>query len=163
MRNLFEDDNLWNRMLKIVESWKGTPYRHLCMVKGRGADCTLFLVACLKELGVIKGEIQYEYYPRDWHIHTKEEFVKVNVIAFLEHNLRKNLGTVRIDHPDPGVVMRGDFLGFSTTKTNVTNHMSMYLGDRRMIHSIQGRGVSEMFFGEWWKKRLTTLFRIVMV
>ena len=74
MEPYFKDDKVWENFLSIIESWEGTPYRHLAMCKGGGADCTLFIGACWVEAGILT-EVKYDYYSSDWHIHTKEERV----------------------------------------------------------------------------------------
>lgn len=161
---LFEDDRQWKKLLTILRSWEGTPYRHLQMVKGRGADCTLFLGGVFLESGLLT-DVEYEYYARDWHIHTREELVMNNLIKHLQENMRDGLNPLVFiaeeqdeDMPPP---LRGDLLGFSTVVTGITNHASIYIGGGRMIHSIIGRGVSEIKVGNFWKEKLTVIFRVM--
>ena len=165
MTPLFEDDRQWDLLLDILKSWEGTPYRHLQMVKGRGADCTLFLGGVFLEAGILKN-VEYDYYSRDWHIHTKEELVMDSLMKHLELNVRKGLSAVKfvsekINNGDMPGLVRGDLLGFSTVLTGVTNHASIYIGGQKMVHSINGRGVSKVQFGNFWKNKLTVIFRIM--
>ena len=157
---LFDNDEEWSRVRRIALEWIGTPYRHLSMVKGRGADCTLFLGGVLLEAGILK-EIKYDYYSRDWHIHTKEEFVKESWIKHLSKSCRDDVRGITIYDAKPESVLRGDILGFSTTKMGVTNHSTLYLGDGMMIQSINRKMVHETRFGNYWKEKLTTIFRIM--
>ena len=76
--SIFEKDILWERFLIICEDWYGTPYSHMQKAKRRGVDCTLFIAECLREAGFI-SKVEYDYYPRDWHIHTNEEIVLNNI------------------------------------------------------------------------------------
>ena len=62
----------WEAFKPIAESWLGTPYQHCTMVKGGGADCTLFIGACWKEAGILE-KVDYSYYPRDWYRHAPDE------------------------------------------------------------------------------------------
>ena len=164
MTPLFKDNVRWDGLLAVLRSWGNTPYRHLQMVKGRGADCTLFLGGVFLEAGILDS-VEYDYYARDWHIHTQEELVMDNLIRHLQNNVASGLTSLVFtsegDDKDMPAFMRGDLLGFSTVATGVTNHASIYIGNGRMIHSIIGRGVSEIKFGNYWKEKLTVLFRVM--
>ena len=70
--NYFDDDAAWEAFRAEAESWLGTPYRHLQRCKGRGADCTLFVGQALLDAGLLT-RLEYDYYPRDWHEHTRDE------------------------------------------------------------------------------------------
>lgn len=164
MTPLFKDDRQWKVLSGILRSWEGTPYRHLQMVKGRGADCTLFLGGAFLEAGILR-DVEYEYYPRDWHIHTMKEFVMDSLVKHLEENVREGLSSLVFisegNGDDMPAFIRGDLLGFSTVSTGITNHASIYIGEGRMIHSIIGRGVSNIKFGNFWKDKLTVIFRVM--
>ena len=162
MKPLFRSDKNWERMLGIIQSWMGKPYKHLTMVKGRGADCTLFIGACWKEYGIIT-KVEYDYYPKQWHIHTNEEKV---VNSFNDHwnkyrNPKYHFEVLPVEEPKK----RGDLLAFSNTSQNVTNHASIYIGDigrgRMMCHSIQGRGVSYFPYGSYWKRKMVNFYRVM--
>jgi cell wall-associated NlpC family hydrolase len=60
------------RVIKVAESWLGTPYHHMGRVKGVGVDCGTFLCEVYHEAGVTDF-IGLEYYPFDWHLHRDEE------------------------------------------------------------------------------------------
>jgi len=158
---LFEDDEEWSRLLKIAEEWIGTPYRHLTMVKGRGADCTLFLGAILMEAGLLQS-VEYDYYACDWHIHTKQELVMESLVDHLQKRMRPGLDSMVIKKPTPEIALRGDLLGFSTVSSGVTNHAALCLGDGMMIHSVNGKGVAPIRFGKFWREKLTTIFRVLI-
>ena len=156
---LFEDARMFRRIVEIAETWKGTPYRHLTMVKGRGADCSLFIAAIFLEAGILK-KVEHDYYPRDWHIHTKDELVVDGFTDHLARNLANGLQGEVYKSPDPESIMIGDILGFSTATTGATNHASLYLGNDTMIHCIQHKGVHEVDYKFFWSEKLTTIFRI---
>ena len=164
MTSLFKNNKNWGKLLAIIESWQGTPYRHLIMVKGRGADCTLFIGACLKEYGIIK-EVEYDYYPRDWYVTTKDDLV---LNSFFDHWMNKrNERYDIIQLSKKAKKMRGDILAFTTNKDRITNHASIYMGRMNrgvmMCHSINGRGVSYFPYGKYWEGKLVGLYRIVEV
>ena len=70
----FGNEAAWEAFRAEAESWIGTPYRHLQRCKGRGADCTLFVGQALVDAGLLT-RLEYGYYPRDWHEHTRDEYV----------------------------------------------------------------------------------------
>lgn len=162
MKPLFESNENWERMKSIIDSWLGTPYRHLAMVKGGGADCTLFIGACWKEYGIL-NYVSHEYYPKEWHIHTKQELI---LDSFDEHwHNHTNPGFTFHEFRKDLPIMRGDVLAFSTTSQHVTNHASIYLGyvDHKdvMCHVINGRPVSYFPFGHFWKDKMVSFFRVM--
>ena len=162
MRPVFESDENWDKMLAIIDSWMGTPYRHLWMVKGRGADCTLFIGAIWLEFGII-SKVEHEYYPKEWHIHTKEEKV---LNSFFDHWDKYRNKKYLFETYFPGEeMMRGDLLTFSTTSQEVTNHASIFLGDTErgvmMCHSINRRGVSYFPYGNFWESKMVQFYRVM--
>lgn len=158
MKACFADDRRWQTYEAILKSWQGTPYRHLTMVKGRGADCTLYLAACLLEAGLLT-KVEHDYYPRDWHIHTKQEIVLQGFFHHVDHHLAEGLTVMRRENSSK--LLRGDVLSFATTRTGVSNHCACYLGNGEMIHSINQRGVSETQYGGYWQRKLTAVFRFM--
>lgn len=152
-------DEVWEKFLEVIDSWMGTPYKHLTMVKGRGADCTLFIAACWKEFQIL-NKVTYDYYPRDWHIHSTDELVLNGLYRHFSDHCHEGFSIARF-LPKEEVKMRGDMLVFATTKTGVSNHASIYLGGKMMAHSINGRGCSKFPFGGFWDRKITTIFRIM--
>jgi cell wall-associated NlpC family hydrolase len=163
---LFISDESWLQCKEELLSWIGTPYRHLKCVKGRGADCTLFLASVWKNIGILK-KLKYGYYPRDWHIHTREEKVKNGLKYHIQKNVREKIKVIEIEDHESDFI-RGDMLGFATRGTGVTNHTTLWCGDwketnqkNQMFNSIENRGVCRVTYGSWWKKRLTTILRVM--
>lgn len=151
-----------DRLLREVDSWLGTPYRHMQCTKGRGADCTLFIGSVLKEVGALKDFV-YTYYPKDWQTHTSTELI---IDHFRKHAsyLHPNLDFIELNDPDD--LKFGDVLGFSICLRKLTNHSAIYLGDRKFIHSINGKGVvystldAPFKVSIPWIKTYTTTFRV---
>jgi cell wall-associated NlpC family hydrolase len=158
---IFHADEDWQRVAVIAESWLDTPYRHLQHCKGRGADCTLFLGDVLVEAGYL-AELEYDYYPRDWHLHTDDEFVLESALRHWREHMCPGYGVGEFD-PRQITPERGDMVAFSTTKRGVSNHVGLVWGDGTMIHAIIHRGVSFMPLGRWWCDRMTTAFRFMRV
>ena len=157
MKPFFGDLDRQEQFKQILFSWLGTPYRHQCMVKGRGADCSLFLGNALVEMGILDG-MTYDYYPRDWHIHGTVEVFLNNFRANIDKHLSKNLEVTELSVSDP--LMFGDWIGMSFRSTGVTNHSAIVIGQDRIIHSRFGKGVS---IDNWYeyKNFHTITFRVM--
>lgn len=151
-------DNWESLLYPELESWRGTPYRHLARSKGRGADCTLFIADVLLTVGILT-EIKHEYYSRDWHLHTNEETVRNGFIDHLKNHLNLRY-TSRVYTDRLPRLKRGDVLGFKEKDANVTHHTSIYTDNNMMFHCLPKRGVCETKFHKYWQDTLTTIFRI---
>jgi len=143
------DKKTWYRFCKSLISWLGTPYAHFEMTKGKGADCALFIAACLKEIGLLK-EINYTYHPRFWHNFTKQEVILDHIANIIKEgcNLKKVSDKF----------MAGDILTFAL-KSDVTNHVAVYMGNDLIINSMNSRGVCIIPL-KYFKKNLTNIYRI---
>jgi cell wall-associated NlpC family hydrolase len=159
---LFADDAAWAKMRCIMSSWLGTPYKHCTMVKGRGADCTLFIGACWLEFGILK-KVTWDYYSKDWHENTHEEKVLNGLYDHFRHHANPDY---QILHLEPDVQLRrGDLVAFALTKTGVSNHAGAYLGttDRGkvMLHAVQSKGVSVFPLAGYFERHKSGVFRIM--
>lgn len=56
-----------------AETWIGTPYAHMQMVKGAGVDCATILKAVYGTVFPEVRDAPLEYYPPDWHLHRDDE------------------------------------------------------------------------------------------
>ena len=132
-------------------------------VQGRGADCTLFVGQALLDAGLLT-RLEYDYYPRDWHEHTRDEYVLEASHRHMRDYLRPGLEMASLPVGTP--LLRGDWLAFSTTERRVTNHCGLAWpcadGGFQMLHAINDRGVSFTPLGNWWLRRMTRHFRIVI-
>jgi cell wall-associated NlpC family hydrolase len=153
----FARDDAWVRAVEVLNSWKGTPYRHLWMKKGRGADCSLFIGAVLKELNIIKN-VKHDFYPPDWFAHTPGlELIRDGFADHIRTEMKEGFELVKVS----GYRMRGDMPTFCTVKTNVTNHAGILLDPpTSFIHSVRGRGVSLMNWGSYWDDKTTAVYRV---
>jgi len=155
-----EDAVLANRFEREARSWLGTPYRHLAREKGifGGADCTLFIGEVLVAVGLIPC-LKYEHYSKDWYKNSNDEMI---LNYFFQHMESLLPGVTAIMEPPSEVVEEfGDILTFAMFSNRVTNHASIYLGNKKMIQSIPRKGVVESWFGPWWSKRQTNIIRFM--
>jgi len=59
-------------LFEILESWKGTPYKHHTGFKRLGVDCAFFIGCVLVELGAINN-FEASSYSIDFHLHSRDE------------------------------------------------------------------------------------------
>lgn len=161
---LFLDDTIWVKFFEAMESWKGTPYRHFTMVKNRGVDCTAFIGALFFEIGVLNS-IERIYYPKDWPVHSKEEFVRDGISYHMEHNTKPGFSFIvfkkeEIEDINSIELIRGDILTFALA-SEVSHHAGINIGEGRMFHVMAPKGVSKLRYGQW-KDKLTTIYRIMI-
>lgn len=62
-------------------TWQGTPWAHQGRVKRAGVDCCQFPLAVYSGTGLIEA-FDTGNYPRDWHIHMREERIVPMVEQF---------------------------------------------------------------------------------
>jgi cell wall-associated NlpC family hydrolase len=159
----FADDKVWTKFLDIAMAWEGTPYRHCTMAKGRGADCTLFIGACWLEAGILK-RVTWDYYPKDWHLHTNDERVLDGLYRHFRGHAVEGFSIERM--PEETEEMRGDLLTFTLTQRKVTNHSALYLGEvngsgKQIMHCINGRGVILFPYHGFFSSKKNNVFRIM--
>lgn len=169
IENYFANDATWRKYLRELESWKGTPYRHLQMVKQKGADCTLFIAATWLHMGILK-KIVHDYYPRDWYNNGDSEMVLDHFYHHFSEHAGDGFTFARIKEKeeefDIDQLMRGDMVCFAMNTTGITNHAGVYVESGSMIHCHNSarKGVTISQFGHsgrYWHRHLTYVFRIV--
>ena len=156
----FCDDDNWLRYKEELLSWIGTPYRHYQRAKGYGADCTMFVASCMINIGLLT-HIDYEYYSKDWHLHTDNPVVENGII----YNFNKNVSDKSLKFylvlNDFTEYVRGDMILIWTTKPTLTNHCSVIFEDGvKMIHSINHAGVEVTDYVRWWKRHTRYKLRV---
>jgi len=156
----FNRQENWLKYRQILEDWIGTPYRHLTMVKGRGADCTLYLAAAMLEMKILT-KVEHDYYPKEWFRHTTKELVMEGFFEHIENNMTPGLNMIWLGKDAD--LMRGDIVAFSTAGIGATNHCAIMMSKQRMINSIEQGGVQILTYGSWWERRLKSVFRVVEV
>lgn len=157
MRPYFTDLDAWAAAIASLEAWLGTPYRHMTAVRGRGADCTLFIGAWLMELGILT-RVQHGYYAKDWYDHAADDILVDALYRHFAESCWPGFALAAASMP----LQVGDILGFSTRRPGITNHVGILVEPSVMIHSVEGRGVSRYQFGDCWKRRLRHAFRVMV-
>ena len=157
MKKYFENDINYKRFDGVINSWIGTPYKHLTVVKGRGADCALFICGILKDIGII-NKIVFDYYPHDWFIHTDKDYVSDGFIDHIKNYAKSN---IELEKYTPEVKLyRGDILGIAIN-SKVINHAAYYMEGNFLIHSLDRVGVHKVTTPEFFKERIVNIFRLM--
>ena len=155
----FLNRDAWDRFTAIVQSWHGTPYKHITMVKGRGADCALFIGACLVEARVLT-KVTHDYYPKDWYIHCTEEMVLNSLYNHFQNHVAPGFWLNR--HTSDTPLIRGDILTMTFfSKRRISNHAALYMGNNLATHASPRKGVIEVKYGPWMESHVTNVFRVM--
>jgi cell wall-associated NlpC family hydrolase len=154
---VFDDDVRWERLERELMSWLGTPYRHFARVKGRGADCILFIAESFSAAGILRS-FTVDYYPRDWWFHSRSDGIRDMFVDVFEKHLAEGL---RIESVQDGSPERGDIVTFAYPRTGVTCHGSVYLGDDTIIQAHFQNGVSMSFLSDITEYPVSGVYRIV--
>jgi len=157
MKPLFSYKTYAKKYKRILESWVGTPYHHMWHTKGRGADCSLFIAECVKELGILDTMIKVNYYPTDWHIHTDRHLLEDTI-----KNVKFKKGLKLIEIDTGSKFMFGDLLLFSFVSTGIPHHSAVYMGNNEIIQAGKDT-VSKTMLDYRWKRHLKKAYRIVKI
>lgn len=146
MKYYFEDQGKQDSLLKVLESWRGTPWRHRMAVKQRGVDCIYFVAAVLEELGILElGKINFPDYSRDWNLHQTRQL--------LYEGIKEALMVEEVGFDSP---MNGDIMLYNYGKAAA--HASIYFNEL-IYQSITKVGVCATYWKEpqWWKRKTFNL------
>lgn len=84
---------LRDKIIAEARSWIKTPYVQQADVKGGGVDCSMLLVRCWVDSGIVYP-FEPRPYPANWHMHHSTE----RYLDWME-----NVG-IEVEHPQPGDV-----------------------------------------------------------
>jgi cell wall-associated NlpC family hydrolase len=152
MEPVFTDKSMWHNFLSSLTRWIGTPYKHWGMIKGKGADCGLFVASCLQEICILP-EIDFKRQDRFWHQFTNNEVI-LDIIKNV--SLFENFKIKKVETITP---IKGDILGFKI-RSKLTNHIGVYIGNDFIINSVNLRGVCVMPLSTIYKNRISSIHRI---
>ena len=155
METLFTNDRMWFSLQKEVLEWIQTPYAHLQAIKGKGADCGLFIAKSLENIGILNRP-KYDYFPRFALRKLNKNVLIENICLTIEKFFCNGYSMQQVFDSD---FVRGDLLTFNL-RSRVPNHMALYFGNDLLIHSIDRRGVEVIPFKDIYKKRLKHKYRI---
>ena len=149
MRPYFYTKERQEALKAELDSWLDTPWRHQCMVKGRGCDCAGLVLGVLVNIGFLRSEeIKLPPYPPDWHLH-KEHLELINWF-------RSRDDVIEVEQPQ-----NGDILLFQYGKS--PSHTGIFF-DAKVYHSVTRRRVIRSPFGDpELQRRLVAVFRCMEV
>jgi cell wall-associated NlpC family hydrolase len=145
----------WIRFQEEVTSWLGTPFRHCTAVKGRGIDCSLLVGSIYKELGYIT-HLNYKYYSTDWYIHGKNELILDYMYA---HMNKYSAPFVAIREVTDGIY-RGDVIALNLSRSELSNHCVIYMGNNHIVHAMTTSGVEQLDFSSYFSDHIKSVFRV---
>ena len=135
-------------LIKEIKEWIGTPYKHRCMVKGKGGDCILSIGSIFINTKAIKPNIKYPEYAPDWHLHNSNEL--------LYEYIHKNINVE--DIPLNAEIKNGDILLYKFGKA--CSHAALFFNDH-IYHSMTNRKFTESVFKDkMWYSRLKYILRL---
>jgi len=158
MNFYFNTQERKDKLYKILEEWKGTPYRHLCAVKGLGADCTLFVWEVFKEMKIAENYIPnlpmkdgYLYYPKDRWMHSEEEVI-LNVLRSIPYLFEVQTDIYTVPNT-------GDICCYKFGKC--TGHLSIYYEGYIYQVLTKSKLLPVNFNDMRFRRRLSTIFRLI--
>jgi cell wall-associated NlpC family hydrolase len=120
----------------------------------------LFIAAALVEVGVFTSMPKFEYYPKDWFLHTDNQILLESVKYHTENLLSSNCEFVELPLDTP--LMRGDMILFTTRNPEIPNHSGVYWDDQeQFIHCTPWKGVSMRHLQSgYFESRVHNIFRV---
>ncbi len=119
-----------------AESWRGTPFEHKTMIKGRGVDCIMLLAACFADAGVLPF-IDPRPYPRQWFKHRDDELYLIGLMEWGRE----------VEQPEPGDVGVWKFgrcySHGAILATPFVDNANPFLRQGEVIHALQRNGQVE--------------------
>ena len=140
MKPYFLDIAHQEKLRGIVESWRGTPFRHRCGVKGLGTDCIHFVARVLEEMGILHWRPNMiPSYPRDWHLHNTREL--------LSESIRRELNVTDVSLAN---LINGDIILFHFGQAAA--HAAIYL-DNYLYQALTDMCVCKISFSDRTMRR----------
>lgn len=151
----FDTEIKQKQLLEEFESWLETPYKHRCMVKGKGVDCIHLIAGGFINLKAIKPTLKYPEYDPDWHLHNSREllyeYIHKNINVKEIYNKKENIGNTND-------IRNGDICLYRYGKASA--HAGLYI-DEHVYHSLTGMKVTKSVFKDaMWHRRLTFVLRL---
>jgi NlpC/P60 family putative phage cell wall peptidase len=133
-------------VVDIARKWLGTPYHHQASRRGAGCDCFGLIRGVWRELYREQEPDAVPAYSHDWAEATKEETILK--AAF------KHLCLIPLEIAD-----FGDVVVFRYRERFIAKHSVILTAPEKMLHSIEGVGVCEVWTNDWWWRRAAGAYR----
>jgi len=158
MREYFELKENQEALLQEATQWMGVPYLHMGCDRG-GMDCTKFVGVVLQNLGILEDFPRNVYYPTDWYQHGSEEICLNSIAQTMQKKLKKNLLAQMVPFVK-GEIKFGDLVCIAKNAKGLVNHTALYLGENKIVHCLQGKGVFVGQFSYSYATVTRFLFRL---
>jgi hypothetical protein len=161
MKWFFEDPEKVMILQRELDSWEGTPYKHLCGTKKLGCDCIHFAIRVFEcpELGLIKrGQVRIPKYNKDWHLHHSDELLYKAMKSHFK------LEELPMNPDNPHYMLFGDFMEGDVILHKygrAMSHASIY-SRGKIFHSMDQIGVTTVLIDdERFVSRREVVFRVL--
>lgn len=132
------------RVIDIVSSWEGTPYRHQASVKGAGCDCLGLIRGVYRELYDCDDPERPPAYQPNWYeVSNRDPLLEAG-----------NRHLVPVEYAAPG-----DVLVFRMKPESSAKHCGILVENDMMVHSYSKGKVVRVSLGDWWWRRVAGVFR----
>lgn len=131
-------------VVAAAREWLGTPYHHQASACGIGTDCVGLVRGVFRALSGADTPVPLAY-SRDW----AEASGRETLLEAAQVHL------VEIAFAD---ARPGDVLVFRFRPHAVAKHAGLLASPATIIHAVEGRVVSEVRFGGWWRRRVAGAF-----
>lgn len=147
--NYFENIEKQRLLIKVLEDWIGTPFRHHCGVKGLGCDCIHFVARVFEEVGFLTWHKNLiPNYPKDWHIHNTRELLAEKI---LENSNIEEIGLSELENGDIILSHYG----------KAASHVGIYF-DGYVYQALNKIGVRKISFADKsFRRRMKLAYRLL--
>jgi len=133
-----------------MEKYIGIPYKHLGTSLETGIDCFNLVVQIYKD----KLNIEIPYLSLDFCNIVDEYWYSKSHERLFEIGGTPEYGWKQVYSPEPY-----DLITMSIGSTNITNHCAMYLGNNKIIHTLQNNKSHIAVYGKYYKQYTMGILR----
>lgn len=134
-------------IVRIAESWIGTPYRHQGATKGVGCDCIGLIRGVWRELYGEEPPLAVPPYAPDWAERCGEERLLVAATTLFGP-------PVALSDAQPG-----DILLFRWQAQCAAKHAGILLDEHWFIHAYEQAAVTRSALVSGWRRRIAAVHR----
>lgn len=134
-----------SRIVAEARAWIGTPYIHQASIKHVGCDCLGLVRGIWRELVGNEPE-PTPAYSSDWAETGGREVLYAAAKA-------------HFDQVDKCKIVTGDLLLFRLRVKSPAKHLGIYTGQNHFIHAYDASSVVESAMGDFWWRRIDSVFR----
>ena len=145
----FKSKERQDKLVKILNEWVDTPFRHRCGVKGLGCDCIHLIVRVFEEFELITWhKDMIPVYPKDWHVHNTRELLAEAIERYLN-----------VEKVDLTKLKNGDLI--LSHYGRAASHIGIYF-DGYVYQALTKIGVKKINFSDkTFRKQMRFAYRVI--